>query len=47
MVGLAYPGYVTISGECKVNDEKCIYFGQALLLPENLDMNKIGQNFED
>ncbi|XP_022715703.1 15.4 kDa class V heat shock protein-like [Durio zibethinus] len=47
MVALACPGYVTISGERKVNDDRCIYFGQALQLPENLDMNKIGQNFED
>ncbi|XVF11982.1 hypothetical protein REPUB_Repub08aG0075700 [Reevesia pubescens] len=46
MVGLAYPGYVTISGERIVNDEKCIYFLQALRLPENVHMNKIGQNFE-
>lgn len=46
MVGLAYPGYATISGERIVNDDKCIYFGQALRLPENSDMNKIGQNFE-
>ncbi|XVE57000.1 hypothetical protein DITRI_Ditri04bG0056400 [Diplodiscus trichospermus] len=47
MVGLAYPGYVTISGERKVNDDKSIYFGQALRLPKNLDMNKIAQQFED
>ncbi|XVF54263.1 hypothetical protein PTKIN_Ptkin05aG0166400 [Pterospermum kingtungense] len=46
MVGLAYPGYVTISGDRIVNDDKCIYFGQALRLPENSDMNKIAQNFE-
>ncbi|XWS48067.1 hypothetical protein CRYUN_Cryun13aG0040600 [Craigia yunnanensis] len=47
MVALAYPGYVTISGERKVNDDKCIYFAQALRLPENLDMNKTRQSFED
>ncbi|MBA0689284.1 hypothetical protein Goari_007019 [Gossypium aridum] len=46
-VGLAYPGYVTISGERIVNDKKCTYFGQALKLPENLDMKKVGQSFED
>ncbi|EOY21726.1 Uncharacterized protein TCM_013831 [Theobroma cacao] len=45
MVGLAYPGYVTISGERTADDDKCIYFGQAMRLPENLDMNKIGQKF--
>ncbi|KAL4383403.1 hypothetical protein GQ457_15G005720 [Hibiscus cannabinus] len=47
MVGLAYPGYVTISGERIVNDAKSMYFGQALKLPDNLDMNKIDQTFED
>ncbi|GMI99983.1 hypothetical protein HRI_003667600 [Hibiscus trionum] len=47
MVGLAYPGYVTISGETTVNDEKSMYFGQALKLPDNLDMDKIDQSFED
>ncbi|XP_039037233.1 18.1 kDa class I heat shock protein-like [Hibiscus syriacus] len=46
MVGLAYPGYVTISGERIVNAEKSIYFGQALKLADNLDMNKIDQSFE-
>ncbi|KAE8661783.1 putative HSP20-like chaperones superfamily protein [Hibiscus syriacus] len=47
MVGVAYPGYVTISGERTANDEKSIYFGQALKLPDNLDMNKMDQSFED
>lgn len=46
-VRLAYPGYVTISGERIVNDKKCTYFGQAIKLPENLDMKKVGQSFED
>ncbi|XP_022737323.1 uncharacterized protein LOC111290271 [Durio zibethinus] len=47
MVGLAYPGHVTISGERIVNNDKCIYFAQTLQRPATIDMNKTGQNFED